>query len=65
MPDKTVLPTVLGIALCMTLVAGFGLDRLVQAQERAVVASGARLFIEQGCYGCHRIGSLGTPIGPD
>lgn len=65
MRDKTVLPTVLGIALGVTLTAGFGLAWLAQAQERSVVASGARLFMEQGCYGCHRIGALGTPIGPD
>ena len=29
------------------------------------MATGARLFTEHGCYGCHRIGAFGTPIGPD
>lgn len=26
---------------------------------------GARLFTERGCHGCHTVGVLGTPIGPD
>jgi cytochrome c oxidase subunit 2 len=26
---------------------------------------GERLFMVQGCYGCHTIGKVGTPIGPD
>ena len=65
MPDKTVLPMVLGIALGLTLATGFGLAGIVQAQERAVATPGSRLFMAQGCYGCHRIGALGTPIGPD
>jgi cbb3-type cytochrome oxidase cytochrome c subunit len=65
MPDETVLPMVLAIALGLTLSTGFGLARVVQAQERAVATTGARLFVAQGCYGCHRVGALGTPIGPD
>ena len=36
------------------------------AQERAaLVARGRALFIEKGCDACHRVGSSGTPIGPD
>jgi mono/diheme cytochrome c family protein len=23
------------------------------------------MFMEQGCHGCHTIGKLGTPIGPN
>jgi len=26
---------------------------------------GRELFIADGCYGCHTIGKMGTPIGPD
>ena len=36
------------------------------AQERdAVLGQGKKLFVEQGCYGCHTVGKMGTPIGPD
>jgi cytochrome c oxidase subunit 2 len=38
------------------------------AQERAPaerIDQGRRAFMEQGCYGCHTIGKMGTPIGPD
>ena len=34
-----------------------------QAQDR--ITQGQRMFTEQGCHGCHTIGKLGTPIGPD
>lgn len=52
--------------LGLTVVAvGAGSNWVVQAQERAAVTTGARLFTEHGCYGCHRIKALGTPIGPD
>ena len=30
-----------------------------------VVARGERVFVEQGCNGCHTVGKAGTPIGPD
>ena len=36
------------------------------AQERSPAgARGERLFVVQGCYGCHQVGKFGTPIGPD
>jgi len=46
---------------------------VVSAQQRgsdsrepsALVSEGRRLFRIQGCYGCHTVGKLGTPIGPD
>ena len=35
-------------------------------QERAqLLAEGKKLFTTQGCYGCHTIGVVGTPIAPD
>ena len=38
----------------------------VLAQEARVPGSdGERLFFTEGCYGCHTIGALGTPLGPD
>lgn len=38
----------------------------VLAQEARVPGSrGERVFFAEGCYGCHTIGALGTPLGPD
>ena len=33
------------------------------AQDR--VEAGKRYFMDSGCYGCHIVGKMGTPIGPD
>src|SRR5262245_19835965 len=65
MRDRSVLSAALGVGIGVTLAAGFGLPWRARAQDRPAVTSGARLFMEQGCYGRHRIGALGTPIGPD
>lgn len=36
------------------------------AQEPGgLIARGKQLFIEQGCYGWHTVGKMGTPIAPD
>jgi cytochrome c oxidase subunit 2 len=38
----------------------------VLAQEPRLPATrGERVFFSEGCYGCHTIGALGTPLGPD
>jgi mono/diheme cytochrome c family protein len=29
------------------------------------VDAGKRYFMDSGCYGCHTVGKMGTPIGPD
>src|SRR5262245_36720156 len=29
------------------------------------VEAGKRYFMDSGCYGCHVVGKMGTPIGPD
>ena len=29
------------------------------------VEAGKRYFMDSGCYGCHIVGKIGTPIGPD
>jgi cytochrome c oxidase subunit II len=34
-------------------------------QDDSLAAAGKRLFNDQGCYGCHTIGKVGTPIAPD
>jgi cytochrome c2 len=35
------------------------------AQDRELVETGRTTFVKQGCHGCHTIGKIGTPIGPD
>jgi cytochrome c oxidase subunit 2 len=36
------------------------------AQDRTtLIEQGKQFFFTQGCYGCHTIGKVGTPIGPD
>lgn len=59
------LRTIFGMALGLALAAGASLSWMAHAQDQVLVAAGNRLFTEQGCYGCHRIGTFGTPIGPD
>jgi cytochrome c oxidase subunit II len=29
------------------------------------VDQGQQYFMDTGCYGCHTVGKMGTPIGPD
>ena len=36
-----------------------------RAQDRELVETGRSTFTKQGCHGCHTIGKMGTPIGPD
>ncbi len=36
------------------------------AQDRStLIEQGKQLFFKQGCYGCHTVGKVGTPVGPD
>jgi cytochrome c oxidase subunit 2 len=35
-----------------------------QADE-ALARRGSQLFFDQGCYGCHTVGKVGTPIATD
>ena len=36
------------------------------AQDRLqLIEQGKKLFLDQGCYGCHTVGKMGTPIAPD
>jgi mono/diheme cytochrome c family protein len=45
------------------IVFGFAAQPRAVAQDRA--EQGRRVFMDQGCYGCHTVQKLGTPIGPD
>lgn len=47
-------------AACLAVGALAGADGQARSQT-----AGERLFVEQGCYGCHMVGKFGTPIGPD
>jgi cytochrome c oxidase subunit II len=49
------------IGLTVLFVAAPGL-----AEDRSVlIEQGKQLFFTQGCFGCHTVGKVGTPIGPD
>jgi cytochrome c oxidase subunit 2 len=50
---KAVLATALLVALSTPALA------------QTPVELGQRAFMRQGCYGCHSVGKMGTPIGPD
>lgn len=61
----TVLAAAVALAGC-TLTAGEQeRGTSADADGAAVAAAGERLFVTQGCYGCHTVGKFGTPIGPD
>ena len=46
-------------AIALATTAAFGQD------GGALASRGKGLFTEQGCYGCHMIGRMGTPIAND
>lgn len=54
------------LAMAALLAGGLlaGAPAAAQAPKDAA-AEGARLFQVHGCYGCHTIGKMGTPIAPD
>jgi cytochrome c oxidase subunit II len=55
--------------MMMRRAGGFALPLLLAligsagAQEPA--EQGKQYFMSNGCYGCHTVGRMGTPIGPD
>ena len=54
------------IAIIALLVVGAVLAAdAIRAQDFALIGAGNRAFMTQGCYGCHTVGKVGTPIGPD
>jgi mono/diheme cytochrome c family protein len=46
-------------AIALATATAYGQD------ESASVGQGRRMFTEQGCYGCHTVGKMGTPIATD
>lgn len=50
------------LALLLLLLAGTPIAASV-AQDSA--EQGKQYFMSTGCYGCHTVGRMGTPIGPD
>jgi cytochrome c oxidase subunit 2 len=55
-----------GLLLAAILAASLSGSAPIGAQERAaLVAQGQALVTDKGCYGCHTIGKVGTPIAPD
>lgn len=49
---------VLAMALTCAVVSAF-------AEDEVLIDSGRQAFGGAGCYRCHTIGKLGTPMGPD
>lgn len=58
MPRLGVLGACAGLGLAVLLSAS-------QAQDPALAERGRALFAQVGCYGCHTLGTWGTPIAPD
>jgi mono/diheme cytochrome c family protein len=55
----------LGCLLAATIALGCGRFSFSPRTREAYIAEGQRVFAEKGCHGCHAIGSVGTPVGPD
>ena len=51
------------LTLALSLVAVALLPAASDAQ--APIDQGKRYFVDSGCHGCHTVGKMGTPIGPD
>jgi cbb3-type cytochrome oxidase cytochrome c subunit len=65
MRKHTVLSTVAAAGVGLVLTAAAPMPQRAHGQDRPAATAGAKLFMSHGCYGCHRVGALGTPIGPD
>jgi cytochrome c oxidase subunit 2 len=37
----------------------------ISASAQESVEQGRKYFMDSGCYGCHTVGKMGTPIGPN
>jgi cytochrome c oxidase subunit 2 len=48
-----------GLAVLALAAPGLTQDRA------ALIEQGKQLFFKQGCHGCHTVGRVGTPLGPD
>ncbi len=59
--DSSMIARVLALGLAIFLVGAPAV-----AQDRAaLISQGQLLFRGQGCYGCHIVGKVGTPIASD
>jgi mono/diheme cytochrome c family protein len=59
--DFSMIARVLALGLAIALAGAPAV-----AQDRAaLIARGQKLFTAQGCYGCHTVGKVGTPIASD
>ena len=47
-------------AWCLGLASVLGLGVAVAQQPAALAEKGEKVFMEQGCYGCHTVGKVGT-----
>ena len=52
------------IVSIVAVVLATGAVGLAQDGERATTR-GRQSFFDNGCHGCHTVGAMGTPIGPD
>jgi mono/diheme cytochrome c family protein len=59
--DLTMIARVFALGLAIAL---FGAAAMAQ-DRTALIARGQKLFTDQGCYGCHIAGKIGTPIASD
>jgi mono/diheme cytochrome c family protein len=50
--------------LCI-LLAAVPVTGAAQPDDQGAAARGARVFRDQGCYGCHTVGATGTPVATD
>lgn len=57
------LATLFAVAAWLAAMAFPTQQEVLASEERR--AAGRRMFMEQGCYGCHTVQKIGTPIGPD
>ena len=48
----------LAVIVSVALLAG-------SACAQEAVEQGRKYFMDSGCYGCHTVGKMGTPIGPN
>jgi mono/diheme cytochrome c family protein len=52
-------------AIAFVAVAAWLVSPSAWAQDASLVGQGQRAFMSQGCYGCHRVGKVGTPVARD
>lgn len=50
-------PLMLALVVVVVMAASSG--------ARELADQGKQYFMDNGCYGCHTVGKMGTPIGPD